>query len=340
MFPRILALYAAPIQPVAMNPISPAAIVVSLLVSISVSLAELRKWTSTDGRSLQAEFVSSDDKSVTIRRRNDGKLFTLPLESISEEDRKWVSEKGAKLTNALDQTETQSSKNNPYSKLITGDWERHESHGLEFRLYGERRLRSRGVLAPSQEPKSYPLVIYLHGRGGDVMTSNNPSLASRFSDRKNYRKRQCFIIAPQNPEGDNSWSGKNGESVIKIAEDLIKHLPVDKNRVYLTGYSMGAYGTFHLLAKEPKFFAAAVPIAGGGNPSRVRSHRKVPIWVFHGAKDEIVKVSQSQNMVEALKKAKADVQYTEYPDGDHGIGGQVYNDEAVHEWMFKQSRAK
>ncbi len=125
---------------------------------------------------------------------------------------------------------------------------------------------------------------------------------------------------------------------MKIVEDMMRHLPIDPKRIYLTGYSMGAYGTFHLLGREPKRFAAAVPVAGGGNPAQVKSYRKVPIWVFHGAKDTTVKVEQSQEMVAALKKVRAEVKYTEYPDGDHGIGGQVYGDEEMHEWMFAQAK--
>ena len=169
------------------------------------------------------------------------------------------------------------------------------------------------------------------------MKPDTPGSANKFAATKE-RDRRCFVLAPQAPKKDETWSGKNGVSVIEIAKDLIKHLPIDENRIYLTGYSMGAYGTFRLLGAEPKFFAAAVPIAGGGNPSAARDYKKVPIWIFHGAKDPTVKVEQSQKMVEALKKARADVQYTEFPEGDHGIAGKVYSDEKVHEWMFKQAR--
>jgi predicted peptidase len=103
---------------------------------------------------------------------------------------------------------------------------------------------------------------------------------------------------------------------------------------------MGGYGTFHILAQEPKLFAAGVPIAGGGIPGSASEMKKVPLWVFHGAKDLTVKFSQSQNMVEALKKARAKVKYTEYPDGDQGIVGEVLRTKELHEWLFEQSRTK
>lgn len=103
---------------------------------------------------------------------------------------------------------------------------------------------------------------------------------------------------------------------------------------------MGGYGTFHILAQEPKLFAAGVPIAGGGNPGSASDMKKIPFWVFHGAKDPTVKVTQSQGMVEALKKARAEVKYTEYPDGDHSIVGEVLQTEELHEWLFEQSKVK
>lgn len=111
-----------------------------------------------------------------------------------------------------------------------------------------------------------------------------------------------------------------------------------KYRIYLTGYSMGGFGTFHLLAQEPQLFAAGIPIAGGGNPSSAGSFKKVPVWVFHGTKDPIVPVDLSRSMVEALEKERADPKYTEFPDGNHGIANQVYADQAVHEWLFEQTQ--
>ncbi len=85
-------------------------------------------------------------------------------------------------------------------------------------------------------------------------------------------------------------------------------------------------------------WAAAVPVAGGGNPGAVKDYRKVPIWVFHGEDDKVVPVSQSQAMVAALEKARSEVKYTEFPGAGHGVAGKVYGDEKVHEWMFEQAQ--
>ncbi len=301
--------------------------------------AEFREWTAADGRKLLAEFVSLEDGQVTIKRRVDGREFKLPLEKLSEADQAWATEKGAALQAEAEKAALRSRASNPFLKLVTGDWERHESEGLSYRFFAERKLgRSSRTTGLGAEPKLYPLVIDLHGKNGDVMTPETPWSANNFAMKDHYRDRPCFILVPQAPKENETWSGKNGAAVIKIAEDMIKHLPIDEKRIYILGYSMGAYGAFHLLATEPKFFAAAVPIAGGGNPSAVRDHRKVPVWVFHGAKDDVVDVERSRVMVEAMKKARAEVKYTELPDGDHGIGGQVYGNVEVHEWLFQQAR--
>lgn len=299
------------------------------------ALAEFREWTSSDGRTLLAEFVQFQDDQVTIKRRVDGREFSLPLTTLSETDQAWVREQGAALQKQAELEAAKADASNPFARLVTGNWERHEGDGLKYRFYGDPKLRDE---SSGDSPKTYPLVIYLHGKNGDVMTPEKPWDPDNFAKTESFRERPCFILVPQAPKDNETWQGKNGEAVVEIAEDLIKHLPIDEKRIYLTGYSMGAFGTFHLLASEPKFFAAAVPIAGGGDPSGVRRHRKVPVWVFHGAKDDVVDLEQSQRMVDAMEKARAPVKFEIFPEGDHGISGKVYGRQDVHEWLFQQVR--
>ena len=298
-----------------------------LALSLSGLAAEPREWKTADGgKTIQAEYVSAKDGKVTIRRSDNRKTFTIALETLSQADRDWV----AKQLEAESEEVAKSDKSNPFAKLLSGEWQKTEGHGLPYRIFGARKLRG-------ADETGYPLVIYLHGRGGDVMTPEQPGEARTFSQEENYRKRECIIIAPQCPK-DASWDGKNSEAVVGIIGDLVKNLAVDKKRIYLTGYSMGGYGTFHLLGQEPRLFAAGVPIAGGGDPNRAESYKNVAMWIFHGAKDPTVNVEQSRKMVEALKKARSEAKYTEYEDGDHGIAGKVYADPELHEWLFKQHR--
>ncbi len=296
------------------------------------SFGEVRTWTTAEGgKTIQAEFVKSSDGKVTIRRSKDRKTFTIVLATLSEADQEWVK---AKLVEIEDAEAAKNGKvaTEDFAKLLTGDWERTEGHGLKYRIFGERKMKK-------SKDAGYPLVVWLHGRGGDVMTPDAPGQARDFASDENFRKRPCFIISPQNPD-QMGWNGAKADGVVEIVEELLKNLPINEKRVYLAGYSMGGYGTFHILAQEPKLFAAGVPIAGGGNPGSASEMKKVPIWVFHGAKDPTVNVSQSQDMVEALKKARAEVKYTEYPDGDHGIVGEVLRTKELHEWLFAQAKDK
>ena len=308
-------------------------ILLVLAVCLFVTHLQARVWTSADGTSkIEAEFISARDGKVTFRKPG-GRPITFSIDKLSEEDQAWVKEQlaAASAPGATGSTAgTGAEKSNEYTKRITGKWERMEDAGLKYRLFGERKLKG---------SKLYPLVVYLHGKGGDVMTPEEPGGAIYFANRQNYRKRPCFIIAPQCPAGE-SWGGNNSSNVINVIGILVKNLPVDEKRIYITGYSMGGFGTFAIVAREPELFAAAVPVAGGGNPSKADSMKRVPFWVFHGDADTVVNVGQSRKMVEGLKKAGGKVEYTEIPGENHGISGQVYQDKKVHEWMFEQTKGK
>ena len=298
----------------------------------SLVFGEPRDWTTAEGgKTIKADYVKSADGKVTIRRSSDRRLFTIDLTTLSEADQEWVKAKELEVDEEKIAGEGKEA-TEEFGKLLTGEWARTEGHGLKYRLFGERKMKR-------SKDAGYPLVVWLHGRSGDVMTGEEPWQANVFSSDENFRKRPCFIIAPQNPD-QLGWNGAKADGVVEIVEELLKNLPIDPDRVYLAGYSMGGYGTFHILAQEPKLFAAGVPIAGGGNPGTASNFKKVPVWVFHGAKDPTVPVSQSQGMVEALKKERAEVKYTEYPDGDHGVVDQALKTKELHEWLFEQSRGK
>ena len=118
------------------------------------------------------------------------------------------------------------------------------------------------------------------------------------------------------------------EELIQLVDNAIKHLNVDPNRVYVTGLSMGGYGTWRLASAYPDRFAAAVPICGGGEPDTMASTlARVPIWAFHGAKDTVVPLAESQNMVDAVKKAGGDIRLTVYPEAQHNSWTETYDNQ-------------
>ena len=130
---------------------------------------QVRTWTTADGgKTIQAEFVKSSDGKVTIRRSKDRKVFTIPLATLSEADQEWVK---AELVRMEDEEAAKNGKvaSEEFGKLLTGDWERTEGHGLKYRIFGERKMKK-------SKDAGYPLVVWLHGRGGDVMTPD-PDLA-------------------------------------------------------------------------------------------------------------------------------------------------------------------
>ena len=115
-------------------------------------------------------------------------------------------------------------------------------------------------------------------------------------------------------------------------------LPVDPQRVYLTGMSMGGYGTWDLVARRPDLFAAAVVVCGGADESTAVKIKHIPVWVFHGAKDTAVKPARSRRMVAALEKAGGKPRYTEYAEVGHHSWENAYGDAELFQWLFAQRR--
>ena len=213
---------------------------------------------------------------------------------------------------------------------------------------GEATLSYR-LLKPAtvEEGKKYPLVIFLHGageRGKDNKAQLKHGIAS-FASAERTKKFPCFLIAPQCPTGA-SWAafgkgfedGKPGKLVLDLVEKSCKELPIDTKRVYLTGLSMGGFGTWSLLAKKPELFAAGIPVCGGGDVKDAATLAKIPIWAFHGDKDNAVKVERSRTMIAAIEKAGGKAKYTEYPGVGHDSWTQTYADEKVLTWLFEQQK--
>jgi predicted peptidase len=124
-------------------------------------------------------------------------------------------------------------------------------------------------------------------------------------------------------------------------ERVLAEYPVDRERVYLTGASMGGFGSWRLAAEHPDLFAAVVPLCGGGDPRDVERIKDVPVWNFHGGKDLVVPIRLSNEMVEALRKIHGRVRFTVYANCDHNnCADQTYNTDALYSWMLAQSRGK
>jgi predicted peptidase len=183
-----------------------------------------------------------------------------------------------------------------------------------------------------EKQKSWPLVLFLHGKGDRI------SRLKRFGlPRQVEREKRPFIlVAPQNPSS-GFW---NVRALGGLLDDVTTKHKVDKDRVYVTGLSMGGFGTWALAAAYPDRFAAIIPICGGGNPRSASKIKDLPIWAFHGAKDTIVRPERTEVMVKALKAAGAkNVQLTIYPDAQHDSWTRTYRNPKVWTWLLEQKRA-
>jgi predicted peptidase len=205
-------------------------------------------------------------------------------------------------------------------------------------------------------PTAYPLVIFLHGAGerGDDNEAQLKHGAREFAKPETRKKHPCFLIAPQCPKSQ-SWAHverkPNGIAisvskdptepaglVLQVLDATQKEFHIDPKQVYITGLSMGGFGTWDILARQPDRFAAAVPVCGGGLPDTAEKFAKVPIWVFHGAVDSVVKPQFSRDMVDALHKAGAKPGYTEYPGVGHDSWTWTYHNPDVLDWLFAQKK--
>ena len=134
----------------------------------------------------------------------------------------------------------------------------------------------------------------------------------------------------------SNWT-REIEPLTQLIQQVLHERPIDRDRIYLTGYSMGGYGAWALAIDDPNQFAAVVPIAGGGDPEQVGAISQNAVWALHGKRDRAVPITESEEMIEALRAAGGRPRFTSYPDAGHAIESRAYRLESgVIEWMFAQ----
>ncbi|EDM27828.1 phospholipase/Carboxylesterase [Lentisphaera araneosa HTCC2155] len=186
--------------------------------------------------------------------------------------------------------------------------------------------------------QKWPLIVFLHGRGerGDniekVKSHGPPKVVEK---DKNF---PFMVLSPQclkGKDGKGWWKTKDLDLLLDYVK---KTYPVDEQRIYLTGLSMGGFGTWAWAAERPTEFAAIAPICGGGNPLNAKRLSKLPIWVFHGDKDKVVPITLSQLMVTALKAEGAKVDFTIYPNVGHNSWSKTYANPKLYEWFMEHKK--
>lgn len=161
-----------------------------------------------------------------------------------------------------------------------------------------------------------PLVVALHGMGGDENAMFDAYAAGAI--KREAAKHGFMVVCPKGRDSASMYRGTAEQDVLDVLSDVRRMYPIDADRIYLMGHSMGGYGTWSIAMDHPELFAALGPIAGGGNPAGMAKLKAIPQYVVHGDADKTVPVTQSRTMVEAGKKAGAKIEYVEVPGGSHG----------------------
>jgi predicted peptidase len=194
-----------------------------------------------------------------------------------------------------------------------------------------------------QKGKSWPLMLFLHGsgeRGNDVWKVAVHGPPKSVTDHPDF---PFILVSPQCPEGEH-WSNVE---LLALLDEITGHYAVDRSRIYLTGLSMGGYGTWELGLTYPEKFAAIVPICGGGqlispllsSREKAEALKSLGVWAFHGAKDPVVPLQESERMVDGLKKAGAtDVKLTVYPEAGHDSWTETYKNPELYQWLLRHQR--
>lgn len=225
------------------------------------------------------------------------------------------------------------------------EWKAPDGTVLKFRWHAPENLEA---------GKTYPLVLFLHGageRGDDNIAQLKHGVIPILSAAEKL-KQPYFLIAPQCP-ASLWWTPINRktmqpsetgapnpllDAVLALVDETMKTRPVDSNRFYVTGISMGGYATWDLLGRAPGKIAAAIPICGGGNPEFAAVFKDIPIHAFHGDADEAVPVGKTREMIAALKKAGGNPMVTYYPGVGHDSWTRTYGNLEIIRWMFEQQR--
>jgi predicted peptidase len=188
----------------------------------------------------------------------------------------------------------------------------------------------------STTKKRFPLILFLHGsgeRGNDleILKAHGPP-----KEIAQGRQFPFIIVSPQCPTGQQ-WDVPTLEGLL---DEVEQHYRVDRDREYLTGLSMGGFGTYALAAAQPMRFAAIAPISGGADASIAPKIKNLPIWATHGAMDPTVNIERERPIIQALKNLNADVRWDIVPEGGHDVWSAVYAGNSLYSWFLSHQRKR
>jgi predicted peptidase len=184
--------------------------------------------------------------------------------------------------------------------------------------------------------EKWPLILYLHGigeRGDDLESVKIHGIPKIVERRPDF---PFVALSPQCPADTTWWA--HYQTLKALLDQIVTGYAVDEERIYLTGNSMGGYGTWGMATAYPDLFAAIAPICGGGDPEFALALKDLPVWAFHGAEDAAVPLEVSQRMVDALRDCGGDVRFTVYPGVGHDSWTQTYDNPELYDWFLQHAR--
>ena len=187
-----------------------------------------------------------------------------------------------------------------------------------------------------QGEKAWPLMVFLHGAGERGSDLNKVKLHGPPKLIEQGKSLPFVIVSPQCP-ADNWWPNLI-ETVMVLIDEIGEKYNIDQSRVYLTGLSMGGYGTWSIACTYPERFAAIAPICGGGITFIAKNLKDVPVWAFHGAKDQGVPLIESQRMVGAVEEAGGNAKLTVYPKAGHDCWTVTYDNPKLYDWLLSHKK--
>ena len=185
----------------------------------------------------------------------------------------------------------------------------------------------------AKSKQRWPLMLFLHGAGESGTNLDKLKMLGPPCLVETNGGFPFILVSPQ-----TTREGWNPDALNALLDSVLHKYRVDKDRVYVTGASMGGTGTWRLAGAHPERFAAIVPICGRGDPADAKQLARLPIWVFHGAKDPVVSIASEKAMVAAIEAAGGNVKFTIYPEAAHNAWTATYNNPEMYEWLLKQKR--
>lgn len=294
-----------------------------MMVMVVVGTAgEVRTWTAGDGRTLEGEMVRAGDGKVMVRR-SDGRTFELGLEGLSEADRAYVAAR------ENDAVRAKGFEEGKYAEAVTGEWVKYgkEGHGLVWQLFVGKELKRK-----TKDGVEWPLFVNLHGAAGradDVEVGKVEIAAKRLVRPEQYGETPAVVCVPLCPP-DTFW-GNHAEKLEAIIDDLVGNLPIDRKRIYLSGYSMGGGGVATLLGRRPEAYAAAM-MADGTVKDDWAGKVKAGLYLFYSGERDSSKI---EGIKGDFEKAGGALHYEVFPEVEHnGIHWKLAHDEEVFGWVF------